>query len=251
MKEKFVGAMQTFSKAIVAPVLYLPAVGLILVICNFMINPNIVSAVPFLGNEVIQIIFKVMYNGLMSVFNNLGPIFAIGVAFGLAKKKKEHAALVAFLCLFIFCAAQNSFLSLTGMLHEATGNGQNMMLGFQIVDMGVFLGIIIGVIVGCLHNKYCDKDLGEVLSVYGGTRFVFLISIPVMLVMAIAFAYLWPPVQSLITSVATFISTSGGIGFFTFGFLERLLIPTGLHHLIGSALWYTDFGGVATVAGET
>ena len=137
------------------------------------------------------------------------------------------------------------------MLHEATGNGQNMMLGFQIVDMGVFLGIIIGVIVGCLHNKYCDKDLGEVLSVYGGTRFVFLISIPVMLVMAIAFAYLWPPVQSLITSVATFISTSGGIGFFTFGFLERLLIPTGLHHLIGSALWYTDLGGVATVAGET
>lgn len=106
MKEKLVGAMQTFSKAIVAPVLYLPAVGLILVICNFMINPNIVSAVPFLGNEVIQIIFKVMYNGLMSVFNNLGPIFAIGVAFGLAKKKKEHAALVAFLCLFIFCAAQ-------------------------------------------------------------------------------------------------------------------------------------------------
>lgn len=251
MKEKLVGMMQSFSKAIVAPVLYLPAVGLILVICNFITNPNIVSTVPFLGNEVIQITFKVMYNGLMSVFNNLGPIFAIGVAFGLAKKKKEHAALVAFLCLFIFCAAQNSFLNLTETLHEATGNGQNMMLGFQIVDMGVFLGIIIGVIVGCLHNKYCDKDLGEVLSVYGGTRFVFLISIPIMLIMAIVFAYIWPPVQSLITSVATFISTSGGIGYFTFGFLERLLIPTGLHHLIGSALWYTDLGGVATVAGES
>lgn len=251
MKEKLVAAMQKFSKAIVVPVLYLPAVGLILVICNFITNPNIVSAVPFLGNEAIQIIFKVMYNGLMSVFNNLGPIFAIGVAFGLAKKKKEHAALVAFLCLFIFCAAQNSFLTLTEQLHEATGNGQNMMLGFQIVDMGVFLGIIIGVIVGSLHNRYCDKDLGEVLSVYGGTRFVFLISIPIMLIMAIAFAYLWPPVQHVITSVATFISTSGGIGFFTFGFLERLLIPTGLHHLIGSALWYTDLGGVASVAGET
>ncbi|WP_416326230.1 PTS transporter subunit EIIC [[Eubacterium] hominis] len=251
MKEKFIGAMQSFSKAIVAPVLYLPAVGLILVICNFMINPNIVSSIPFLGNDVIQITFKVMYNGLMSVFNNLGPIFAIGVAFGLAKKKKEHAALVAFLCLFIFCAAQNSFLTITETLHESTGNGQNMMLGFQIVDMGVFLGILIGIIVGSLHNKYCDKDLGEVLSVYGGTRFVFLISIPIMLIMAIAFAYLWPPVQSMITNVATFISTSGGIGFFTFGFLERLLIPTGLHHLIGSALWYTDLGGVATIAGET
>lgn len=251
MKEKIVGVMQTFSKAIVAPVLYLPAIGIVLVICNFMTNHNIISALPFLGNDVIQIIFKVMYNGLITVFNNLGPIFAIGVAFGLAKKKKEHAALVAFLCLFIFCAAQNSFLSLTERLHEATGNGQNMMLGFQIVDMGVFLGIIIGVVVGLLHNKFCDKDLGEVLSVYGGTRFVFLVSIPVMFVLAILFAYIWPPIQSLITKLATFISTSGGIGFFTFGFLERLLIPTGLHHLIGSALWYTDLGGVATIGGET
>lgn len=251
MKKKLIAMMQKFSKAIVVPVLYLPAIGLILVICNFMTNPNITSAIPFLGNEVIQIIFKVMYNGLMSVFNNLGPIFAIGVAFGLAKKKKEHAALIAFICLFIFCASQNSFLTLSEQLHDSVGNGQNMMLGFQIVDMGVFLGIIIGVVVGLLHNKYCDKDLGEVLSVYGGTRFVFLLSIPVMFLMAIGFAYLWPPVQAMITNIATFISTSGGIGFFTFGFLERLLIPTGLHHLIGSALWYTDLGGVAQVGAES
>ena len=251
MKEKLVGAMQKFSKAIVTPVLYLPAIGLVLVICNFITNPTIVSAVPFLGNELIQTLFKVMYNGLISVFNNLGPIFAIGIAFGIARKKKEHAALVAFICLFIFCAAQNSFLTLTNQLHEATGNGQGMMLGFQIVDMGVFLGIVIGLVVGTIHNKYYDKDLGEVLSVYGGTRFVFLVCIPVMFVLAISFAYLWPPVQSGINYVTHFISTSGGAGYFTFGFLERLLIPTGLHHLLGSAMWYTDLGGVATIGGQT
>ena len=166
------------------------------------------------------------------------------------KKKKEHAALISFLCLFIFCSAQNAYLTQMNLLDEAVGNGQNLMLGFQIVDMGVFLGIVIGVVVGLLYNKYCDKDLGEVLSVYGGTKFVFLISIPIMLALAILFVYIWPPVQNLITSVATFISTSGGVGYFTFGFLERLLIPTGLHHLLGSAVWYTDLGGVATVAGK-
>lgn len=250
MKDKFVTAMQTFSKAIVVPVLYLPAIGLILVICNFITNPAIVGVLPFLGAQPIQVLFKVLYSGLMSVFNNLGPIFAIGVAFGLAKKKKEHAALISFLCLFIFCSAQNAYLTQMNLLDEAVGNGQNLMLGFQIVDMGVFLGIVIGVVVGLLYNKYCDKDLGEVLSVYGGTKFVFLISIPIMLALAILFVYIWPPVQNLITSVATFISTSGGVGYFTFGFLERLLIPTGLHHLLGSAVWYTDLGGVATVAGK-
>ena len=250
MKDKFVTAMQTFSKAIVVPVLYLPAIGLILVICNFITNPAIVGVLPFLGAQPIQVLFKVLYSGLMSVFNNLGPIFAIGVAFGLAKKKKEHAALISFLCLFIFCSAQNAYLTQMNLLDEAVGNGQNLMLGFQIVDMGVFLEIVIGVVVGLLYNKYCDKDLGEVLSVYGGTKFVFLISIPIMLALAILFVYIWPPVQNLITSVATFISTSGGVGYFTFGFLERLLIPTGLHHLLGSAVWYTDLGGVATVAGK-
>lgn len=251
MKDRIVGAMQQFSKAIVVPVLYLPAIGLIMVICNFVTNANIVSALPFLGNEAIQTVFSTAYNGLNSIFTNLGPIFAIGVAFGLAKKKKEHAALIAFMSLYIFCASQSTFLSLTGQLHEAVGNGQSMMLGFQIVDMGVFLGLIIGVLVGVLHNRFCDKDLGEIFSVYGGTRFVFLLCIPTMMALAILFAYMWPPIQAGITSVATFISTSGGIGYFTFGFLERLLIPTGLHHLLGSAIWYTDLGGVATIGGET
>lgn len=251
MKDKLVGAMQRFSKAIVVPVLYLPAIGLIMVICNFITNANIVSVITPLQNEAIQTVFSMAYSGLNSIFTNLGPIFAIGIAFGLAKKKKEHAALIAFMCLYIFCASQSSFLSLTGMLDEATGNGQSMMLGFQIVDMGVFLGIIIGLIVGTLHNRFCDQDLGEILSVYGGTRFVFLLCIPIMMALAVVFAYVWPPIQGGITAVATFISTSGGIGYFTFGFLERLLIPTGLHHLLGSAIWYTDLGGVAQIGGET
>lgn len=88
MKDKFVTAMQTFSKAIVVRC-YILAIGLILVICNFITNPAIVGVLPFLGAQPIQVLFKVLYSGLMSVFNNLGPIFAIGVAFGLAKEKKS------------------------------------------------------------------------------------------------------------------------------------------------------------------
>lgn len=101
MKDKFVTAMQTFSKAIVVPVLYLPAIGLILVICNFITNPAIVGVLPFLGAQPIQVLFKVLYSGLMSVFNNLGPIFAIGVAFGLAKKKKR-ACSINFIFMFVY-----------------------------------------------------------------------------------------------------------------------------------------------------
>lgn len=253
MKDKVLKLMQRFSKAIVVPVMFLPAIGIATVVCNVMINPNIAEYIPFLKNETLYTTFKVLYDALMSIFTNLGPIFAIGIALGLAKKKKEQAALVSFMCLFVYLAAQQGYLSITGQLADPAalyGSGQAMMLGFQVIDMGVFIGIIMGVIIGLLHNRYCDKDLGTILSVYGGTRFVFLLGIPIVIVLAIANTYLWPPIQDLITKSSEFMLSSGPFGYFSFGFLDRLLIPTGLHHLIGSPIWYTELGGVATVAGE-
>lgn len=252
MKEKVVGGLQKFSKAMISSVLYLPAIGMVMVVCNIFTNTNITSALPFLQHDWLYIPFKVIYDALLSIFANLGPIFAIGIAFGLAKKKKEHAALVAFMSLFIYLASQQSFLTLTGKLAKTTGGttGQSMMLGFQVINAGVFVGIIIGVIVGIVHNKYCDKDLGNIFSVYGGTKFVFLVMIPIMLALSIGFVYIWPPIQAGINHLTYFIGTSGASGVFTFGFLNRLLIPTGLHQILESVIFYTDLGGVAKVGGQ-
>lgn len=252
MKEKVVGGLQKFSKAMISSVLYLPAIGMVMVVCNIFTNANITNALPFLQHDWLYIPFKVIYDALLSIFANLGPIFAIGIAFGLAKKKKEHAALVAFMSLFIYLASQQSFLTLTGKLAKTPGGttGQSMMLGFQVINAGVFVGIIIGVIVGIVHNKYCDKDLGNIFSVYGGTKFVFLVLIPIMLVLSIGFVYIWPPIQSGINHLTYFIGTSGAPGVFTFGFLNRLLIPTGLHQILESVIFYTDLGGVAKVGGH-
>ena len=252
MKEKVVGGLQKFSKAMISSVLYLPAIGMVMVVCNIFTNANITNAFRFLQQDWLYVPFKVIYDALLSIFANLGPIFAIGIAFGLARKKKEHAALVAFMSLFVYLASQQSFLKLTGRLSETTGGatGQSMMLGFQVINAGVFVGIIIGVIVGLVHNKYCDKDLGNIFSVYGGTKFVFLILIPIMLALSIGFVYIWPPVQHGINQLTHFIGTSGAPGFFVFGFLNRLLIPTGLHQILESVIYYTDLGGVANVSGQ-
>ena len=252
MKDTIVGGLQKFSKAMISSVLYLPAIGMVMVVCNIFTNANITNALPLLQQDWLYLPFKVIYDALLSIFANLGPIFAIGIAFGLAKKKKEHAALVAFMSLFVYLASQQSFLKLTGRVAETTGGatGQAMMLGFQVINVGVFAGIIIGIIVGLVHNRYCDKDLGTIFSVYGGTKFVFLVMIPVMLAMSIGLVYIWPPIQHVINNLTYFIGTSGVPGFFTFGFLNRLLIPTGLHQILESVIYYTDLGGVATVGGQ-
>ncbi len=125
------------------------------------------------------------------------------------------------------------------------------MLGFQIVDMGVFLGIVIGVVVGLLYNKYCDKDLGEVLSVYGGTKFVFLISIPIMLALAILFVYIWPPVQKLDYICCNFYFYIWWSRILYIWILRKIINPNRFTSFIRKCcFWYTDLGGVATVAGK-
>ncbi|WP_367569454.1 PTS transporter subunit EIIC [Lacrimispora sp.] len=252
MKDNIIGGLQKFSKAMISSVLYLPAIGMVMVVCNIFTNANITNALPILKQDWLYLPFKVIYDALLSIFANLGPIFAIGIAFGLAKKKKEHAALVAFMSLFVYLASQQSFLKLTERLSETTGGatGQAMMLGFQVINAGVFIGIIIGVVTGLIHNRYCDKDLGDIFSVYGGTKFVFILMIPIMLTMSIGFTYIWPPIQFAINSLTNFIGTSGAPGFFVFGFLNRLLIPTGLHQILESVIYYTDLGGVATIGGQ-
>ena len=253
IKDSIIIEAKNFSKAIVVPILYLPAIGTMVAICSLVINPNIKEMLPFINIPIIQNFFQTLHACLMAIFQNLGPIFAIGIAAGLAKQRKEQAVLIAFMSLFLYLAAQQTYLSITGQLVEAnlmTAAGQASMLGFQIVDMGVFIGIIIGIVVSIIFNKYYEKDLGDIFSIYGGTRFVFLVCIPTMVFLAILMTFIWPPVQVVIAKTANVMLNTGGFGYFLFGFLERFLLPTGLHHLIGSPIWYTELGGSAIIDGE-
>lgn len=117
--------------------------------------------------------------------------------------------------------------------------------------MGVFLGIILGIVIGIIHNKYCNKELPEAINIYGNTKYVFIVLIPILLILAIAFSYFWPFVALGIKALTHFINVSGYIGVFLYGFLNRVLVPTGLHHLIWTPFEYTDLGGSLTIGGHT
>src|SRR5699024_5963593 len=85
---------------------------------------------------------------------------------------------------------------------------------------------------------------------YGGSRLVFIILIPVVILLAVALTYIWPFFQSGINSLGGWIHRSGNFGLFIYGMLERLLIPTGLHHLVYTPFLYTSLGGVTEVGGQ-
>lgn len=253
MKEKVMDALQRFSKAMFIPVLILPIAGILIAVGNLFTNARLIELLPFLNNQVTKGFGTILSGSLVAVLNNLGLIFCVGVAVGLAEKKKAEAGFTAMLGFLVFINAMNKFMGLTGVLftgESLTGTGQALVLGIQILDMGVFLGLILGVITAVVHNRFCETEFNNAFQIYGGSRFVFIILIPVVVVLAVVLTYVWPFIQAGISGLGGFINRSGNFGIFLYGALERLLIPTGLHHLVYTPFLYTSLGGVETVGGQ-
>lgn len=253
MKEKIMNQLQNFSKGMFVPVLILPIAGIMIAIGNILTNAKLAEYLPFLKNNLVFGLGKMLSGSLVSVLTNLGIVFCVGLAVGLAKKKKAEAGFTSLLVFLVFINAMNIFLSLNGKLVPADalrGSGQTTVLGVQILDMGVFLGIILGVVVAYFHNKFCEKEFEGAFQIYGGSRLVFIILIPVTVLLAIVCSYVWPVIQGGINNLGEFIRNAGNFGIFIYGTLERLLIPTGLHHLVYTPFLYSPLGGVAEIGGK-
>jgi PTS system D-glucosamine-specific IIC component len=117
--------------------------------------------------------------------------------------------------------------------------------------MGVFGGIIVGLGVAALHNRFYKIQLPQVLSFFGGTRFVPIISTAVYVVVGIAMFYVWPVIQHGISMLGALVLNSGYAGTWIYGIIERALIPFGLHHVFYIPFWQTSLGGTAIIDGVT
>lgn len=253
MKAKIMDSMQKFSKAMFVPVLILPIAGILIAIGNVFTNPRLIETFGFLDNPITMGFGSILSAALLPVLTNLGVIFCVGIALGLANKKKAEAAFTALLGYLVFLYAMNKFMELRDMLvapDQLQGSGQALVLGVQVLDMGVFLGIILGIVVALIHNRFIDTTFNNAFQVYGGARFVFIVLIPVLVLAAILLSFIWPVIQQGIDGLGGVIQKTGNFGIFLYGSLERLLIPTGLHHLIYTPFLYTSLGGVAEVGGQ-
>ena len=184
------------------------------------------------------------------VFSNLPIIFAMGVAIGMAKKEKEVAALAGAIAFFIMHASIGAMININGGADSMLAGSTVSVVGITSLQMGVFGGIIVGLGVAALHNRFYRIELPQVLSFFGGTRFVPIISAIVYLFVGILMFYIWPVIQSGIYSVGGLVRNSGYAGTFLYGVMERALIPFGLHHVFYLPFWQTAVGGTATVAGQ-
>ena len=254
MKDKIFGVLQRVGRSFMLPIAILPVAGLFLGIGGSFTNETMLNAYGLMGvmgpGTFIYSLLTVLNAAGNVVFANLPIIFAMGVAIGMAKQEKEVAALAGALAFFIMHASVSAMISVHGGAENMLSGSTADVLGMTSLQMGVFGGIIVGLGVAALHNRFYKIELPQVLSFFGGTRFVPIISAIVYLVVGIAMFYIWPPIQGAIYSVGDLVRGSGYIGTWLYGLMERALIPFGLHHVFYLPFWQTGVGGSMEVAGK-
>ncbi len=247
--------LQRVGRAFMLPIALLPIAGLLLGVGASLTNATMISAYgleDILGEgTLLNFILSIMSAAGNAVFANLPIIFAVGVALGMAENEKGTAALSGMIAFIIMHTTISTLLSLTDTVEESLPEGSiTSVVGIRSLEMGVFGGIIVGLGVAWLHNRFYKIKLPAVLSFFGGVRFVPIISSVVYIAVGAAMFYVWPIVQGWIFSLGNFVLESGYFGTFIYGFIERALIPFGLHHVFYLPFWQTGLGGSALIDGQ-
>lgn len=255
MKDKIFAVLQRVGRSFMLPIAILPVAGLLLGVGGSFTNETMLETYGLLkimgSGTVFNAIFTVMKEAGDIVFTNLPIIFAMGVAIGMAKKEKEVSALAAVIAFFIMHASIGAMIEINGGTESMLSGATTSVCGITSLQMGVFGGIIVGLGVAALHNRFYKIQLPQVLSFFGGTRFVPIISALVYTGVGILMFFVWPVIQSGIYAVGDVVLNSGYAGTWVYGFMERLLIPFGLHHVFYLPFWQTALGGTLEVAGQT
>ncbi len=205
------GFFQRLGRALQLPIAVLPVAALLL---RFG-QPDLLN-VPFIAQA----------GG--AILDNLALIFAIGVASSWSKDNAGSAALAGAVGYFVMTKAM------------VTINPE--------INMGVLAGIITGLVAGAVYNRWAGIKLPDFLSFFGGKRFVPIATGFFCLILAAIFGYVWPPVQHAIHSGGEWIVSAGALGSGIFGFINRLLIPTGLHQVLNTIAWF-QIGEFTNAAG--
>ena len=255
MKDKIFGVLQRVGRSFMLPIALLPVAGLLLGLGSSFTNATTIETY-HLGNIIYEggqlyTILDIMSKAGSAVFDNLALWFAMGVSIGMAKKEKEVAALSGAIAYLVMNTAISALISAKGGVEAMAANFTTSVLGITTLQMGVFGGILVGLGVAALHNRFYKIELPQVLSFFGGTRFVPIISTVVYLIVGVVMFYLWPIVQSGISHLGTLVLHSGYAGTWIYGILERALIPFGLHHVFYMPFWQTELGGAMVIDGVT
>ncbi|WP_110600728.1 N-acetylglucosamine-specific PTS transporter subunit IIBC [Salinicola lusitanus] len=209
---RLMAGLQKLGRSLMLPIAVLPVAGLLLRLGQ----PDLLD-IGFVANAG------------NAIFSNLALIFAIGVAVGFADDDNGAAGLAGVI----------GYLVLNAVLETLNPD----------INMGVLSGIIIGSVAGVLYNRYKAIKLPDYLAFFGGRRFIPIVTGLSAVVLGGLFGLIWPPIQQGIDQLGQWLIDAGDLGLFVYGVLNRILIVTGLHHVLNSFVWFV-FGSYDGVTGD-
>lgn len=259
-KGKILTVIQTIGRSFFLPISILPVAGLLLGIGASFSNMATVQQYGLEGimgsGTLLNHVFLIMSTVGNAVFANLPLLFALAVALGMAKEEKAVAVLSAALSFIIMHVTIHELLVFNGQISPEGVLASNVIkgtigttLGIQTLEMGIFGGILVGLMVAWLHNRFYRVELPVVFSFFGGVRFVPIICTLAAMVLGAVCFFAWPPIQKAILASGALVVKTGYYGTFIFGFMERALIPFGLHHVFYMPFWQSALGGTLNVDG--
>lgn len=261
-ENSFFSVIQRIGKAFFLPISVLPIAGILLGLGGSFTNQTTVASynLQWLLGEgtILNILLTIMAKVGSAIFDNLPLIFALAIALSMAKREKAVAVLSSAIAFIVMHVTINAMLILNGYIladgtfsKKVLSGSVSSVLGITSLEMGVFGGIIVGLGVAALHNRFYKQKLPVALSFFSGVRFVPIISVLVFILVGIVSFYIWPIIQNGIFALGGLVNKSGYGGTFIFGFIERALIPFGLHHIFYLPFWQTALGGTAVIDGVT
>ena len=249
MFKKLFGQLQRIGKALMLPVAILPAAGLLLAIGTAMQGESLQHYLPFIQNGGVQSVAEMMTGAGGIIFDNLPMIFAMGVAIGLASGDGV-AAIAAFVGYLVMNKTMGAFLHVSPDNVNDAASGYASVLGIPTLQTGVFGGIIIGALAAWCYNKFYNISLPSYLGFFAGKRFVPIMMATTSFILAFPMAWIWPSIQTGLNAFSEgLLDSNTGLAVFLFGFIKRLLIPFGLHHIFHAPFWF-EFGAWKNAAGE-
>ena len=225
---------QSLGRALMLPIAVLPVAGLLLRLGQ----PDLLNFAPVAAAG-------------DAIFSNLGLLFAIGVAVGLARENHGAAGLAAVVGFVVATKGAEVLLPVPpDAIATAGAAGRELASAAykarELAKLSVPVGILCGLVAGFAYNRYSDIALPSYLAFFGGRRFVPIATGAAALLIAVAFGLGWPHLEHGMDLLSHAVLGAGSFGLFAYGLLNRILIVTGLHHILNNIAWFLlgDFHGV-------
>jgi len=225
--------LQQLGRALMLPIAVLPIAGLLLRLGQ----PDVLD-------------WPTMAAAGDAIFSNLGLLFAVGVAVGLARENHGAAGLAALVCFLVTTKGAETLMAvpaseLAGLSDASRDLAAAAFRARELAKLSIPVGLICGITAGVAYNRFSSITLPSYLSFFGGRRFVAIVTGLAGLGFAVIIGNTWPIAEQGMDAASRAILGSGSLGLFVYGVLNRVLIITGLHHIINNLAWFIlgDFHG--------